>query len=157
VLAAIGVALAVLVTLGLAGRRATSRQAPALPTAMLAGGRTTLRDMEQRTHGRSFVVLFFASWCPPCRREAGSVAAFAQTYGAGRIIGVDESDAAGSARAFVRQSGWTFPVARDSAGEVGNAYEIADLPAVFVINGRGRIETTLVGQQTRQSLTNALG
>jgi thiol-disulfide isomerase/thioredoxin len=160
-------AIAALIVLGLAGRSpSVGPPAPALPRDELAGGPVTLTSLlgarhrsASAVHGRhAALVLFWASWCTSCQREAAAVERFARSAaGRGRIVGIDygESELAG-ARAFVRRYGWSFPTLRDPDGETGEAYGVTGLPTTFAIDPRGRIGATLSGPQTERSLTRAL-
>jgi cytochrome c biogenesis protein CcmG/thiol:disulfide interchange protein DsbE len=151
--------LAVLIVFGLAFDRSASvgRPAPALPREQLAGPPVTLAGLESSAQGRSVLVVFWASWCEPCVREAPAVERFSQSpAGHGRVVGVDWSDGLSSAREFIRRFGWTFPNVRDGEGIVGNAYELIGLPTTFVLDSSGRIRSTLHGPQTERTLDRAL-
>jgi thiol-disulfide isomerase/thioredoxin len=151
-------ALAALVVFGLApGKTVIGRIAPALPRERLAGTPLSLAALLAGAHGRPSVVVFWASWCGPCVREAPALERFSRAGGHGRIVGVDWSDARTGALAFIRRYGWTFPTVRDSEGRVGNAYGMTGLPTIYVLDGRGRIRLTLRGPQTEASLSRALG
>jgi thiol-disulfide isomerase/thioredoxin len=153
----LGAAVAALVVFGLASRPALGRPAPALPREHLAGAPVTLASLLKGADGRPALVVFWASWCDPCAREAPALERFSKSpVGRGRIVGVDWSDGLSGARAFVRRYSWTFPVLRDGEGLVGNAYRLTDLPTTFVIDGHGRIRKQLVGPQTEHSLQAAL-
>jgi thiol-disulfide isomerase/thioredoxin len=107
--------------------------------------------------GRGALVVFWASWCGPCAREAPAVERFSQSpAGRGRIVGVDWSDGLSGARAFVKRYGWTFPNLRDGEGLVGNDYRLPGPPSTFVIDAAGRIRAVLRGPQSEASLTRAL-
>ena len=154
--AVISLALAI----GLSGKKgdAGGRIAPALPRERLAGPPATLATLRSVAHGRPALVVFWASWCEPCRHEAPAVERFALSpAGHGRVVGVDWSDEAQSARRFIGQYGWSFPNLRDGEGTVGYAYGLTGLPTTFVIGDNGRIEQTLRGPQTEQTLARALG
>ena len=117
----------------------------------------TLPGVLASGHGRPTLVVFWASWCEPCIREAPALERFSRSaQGRGRIVAVDWSDARSGATAFVRRYGWTFPTVRDDSGLVGNSYEIAVLPTTFVLDGSGRIRSALRGPQTEASLRQAL-
>jgi cytochrome c biogenesis protein CcmG/thiol:disulfide interchange protein DsbE len=136
---------------------ARGRAAPALPHESLSGGPVTLTSLLAGTHGRPAAVVFWASWCGPCRQEASEIERFASTAGRGRIVGVDWSDPElGEARAFIRHYRWTFPTLRDAEGAVGNSYELRNVPTTFIIDAHGRIRATLIGPQSVHSLTRAL-
>jgi thiol-disulfide isomerase/thioredoxin len=155
---AIAAALAAFAVFGLASSgKARGRSAPSLPTERLAGPPISLSRLLASARGRSAAVVFWASWCGPCEREAPALQRFSQSaIGRGRIVGVDWSDALGGARGFIARYRWTFPNVRDSEGTVGNAYHLRGLPATFVLDASGRIVTMLSGPQDEVSLAHAL-
>jgi thiol-disulfide isomerase/thioredoxin len=139
------------------GSSTKGRSAPQLPRERLAGAPATLTSLVHGAHGRTSLVVFWASWCDPCIQEAPALERFSQSpEGRNRLVGVDWSDARSGASAFVRRFGWNFPVLRDGEGTVGNSYELAVLPTTFVLNPSGRIVRTLRGPQTEASWRQAL-
>jgi thiol-disulfide isomerase/thioredoxin len=156
---AIVAAVALLAVFGLASDRSasTGRRAPELPRERLAGPPATLASLLAGAGGHAVAVVFWASWCGPCIREAPALERFAQSAaGRGRIVGVNWSDALSNARSFVRRFAWTFPNLRDAEGFVGNEYRMTVLPTTFVIDSRARIRTLLRGPQDERSLRSAL-
>jgi cytochrome c biogenesis protein CcmG/thiol:disulfide interchange protein DsbE len=135
----------------------SARAAPALPREHLGGPPATLASLLASSAGRPSLVIFWASWCPPCNKEAPAVERFAESpAGRGRIVGVDWSDALSGARTFIRRYDWTFPTLRDGEGFVGDSYRLTDLPSTFVLDGHGRIRSVLRGPQSVGSLERAL-
>ena len=129
------------------------RAAPPLPGQVLVPPRVQVADLR----GRPAFVHFWASWCEPCRQEAPELARVTQELdGRAAFIGVDVSDGAARARAFIRRHGWAFPNLRDAGGATGDRYRLAGLPTTFVLDGRGRIVTELIGPQTIPRLLSAL-
>jgi cytochrome c biogenesis protein CcmG/thiol:disulfide interchange protein DsbE len=111
-------------------------------------------------NGRPAVVLFFASWCPPCHAELPALAAVYRQQHQPRnplarvaVIGVDGLDPTGDARSFVRSSGVTFPVGDDGNGNVteGLYFFTGDPEAVFISAG-GTIVHIEHGPTTPQQL-----
>ncbi len=152
-------AVVMLVVFGLASNRsgATGRPAPALPREQLAGAPVTLAGLLRSAEGRGALVVFWASWCGPCAREAPSIERFSRSpAGRGRVVGIDWSDVLSGARAFVKRYGWTFPNLRDGEGLIGNDYRLTGLPSTFVIDAAGRIHAVLRGPQSEASLGRAL-
>jgi cytochrome c biogenesis protein CcmG, thiol:disulfide interchange protein DsbE len=144
---------------GLAGEHSASagRRAPALARERLAGPPVTLADLLAGARGHSVLVVFWASWCTPCAREAPALERLAQsTLGRGRIAGVDWSDELSGARTFLGRYSWTFPNVRDSDGTVGNAYRITGLPTSFVIDAHRRIRDVLRGPHSEEDFRRAL-
>jgi thiol-disulfide isomerase/thioredoxin len=129
-----------------------TRPAPQLPSQVLNPPRVDLSSLR----GKPALINFWASWCHPCQQEAPEMERFAQgLHGRAHLVGVDWSDDLGSARDFVREHRWSFPVLRDE-GQVGDEYGISGLPTTFVLDRRGRIVETLRGPQTRADLEAAL-
>jgi cytochrome c biogenesis protein CcmG/thiol:disulfide interchange protein DsbE len=153
-----GLLVAVLLVVGLSGKGAAGgRAAPKLPRELLAGSPVTLASLRTAAAGRPALVVFWASWCGPCQHEAPSVERFARSAaGRGRVVGVDWSDEADSARRFIAKNHWSFSNLRDGEGSVGLAYGLRGLPTTFVIGADGSIEKTLIGPQTEQTLSRAL-
>ncbi len=150
-------ALAVILLLALSGTRAGDRAAPALPRELIAGHAVTLSGLERGAGRHGALVVFWASWCGPCAREAPAIERFATSaQGRGRVVGVDWSDGLAGARAFIRRYRWTFSNLRDGEGLVGNAYHLTGLPSTFVLSGGGRILRVLRGPQDEASLARAL-
>jgi cytochrome c biogenesis protein CcmG/thiol:disulfide interchange protein DsbE len=152
-------ALAALIIFGLASKRSASvgHPAPALPTEHLAGPPASLASLLTAAGGRPALVVFWASWCGPCAREAPAVERVSQsTAGRNRMVGVDWSDALDGAQSFIRQHSWTFSNLRDSEGTVGNDYHLTGLPTTFVLDAHGRIRAELRGPQDEASLEQAL-
>lgn len=148
------VLVAGLVALALAWPRSTTavRPAPALPTRALQGKAVTLASLR----GRPALVNFFASWCPPCVREApGFQRAYARLHGHVGVVAVDWVDGRSSGLSFLERYHWTVPVLEDPHGTAGYAYGIAGLPTTFVLDARGRILKRLSGPQTAASLVAA--
>jgi thiol-disulfide isomerase/thioredoxin len=136
---------------------ATGRKAPELPREHLAGPAVTLSSVLASAHGRATLVVFWASWCGPCMREAPAIERFSRSAeGRGRIVGVDWSDSLSGARAFIKDHAWTFANVRDAEGTVGNDYRMTDLPTTFVLDPAGRIRATLRGPQDASTLAKAM-
>jgi cytochrome c biogenesis protein CcmG, thiol:disulfide interchange protein DsbE len=152
-------AAAALVVFGLASGGSTTlgRRAPELPRERLAGAPVTLADLAAGAAGRPALVVFWASWCEPCAREAPALERLSRSVRTrGRVVGIDWSDSLSGALAFIRRYGCTFSNLRDGDGSVGNAYRLAGLPTSFVLDARGRIRAMLRGAQDEASFARAL-
>jgi cytochrome c biogenesis protein CcmG, thiol:disulfide interchange protein DsbE len=92
--------------------------------------------------GKTVVLNFFASWCPPCKREAPDLESVWRRYRSDGLVvlGVDSGDTSGSARDFLSAHGVTYPVAFDPGQTLAlGAYALPGLPVTYVINRAGRI------------------
>ena len=92
--------------------------------------------------GDPVVLSFWASWCEPCKAEAGTLERLSRHYAIQgvRFVGVDTNDVASDARRFVRAHGLTYTMVLDENGDVAaNKYDVANLPSMFFIDRRGRL------------------
>lgn len=152
-------AIVALIVFGLAPHRSAGGgpPAPALPRERLAGPPATLSSLLGAAGSGPVVVVFWASWCGPCAREAPALERFSRSSaGSGRIVGVDWSDELAGARDFIKRYSWSFPNLRDAEGTVGNDYHLTVLPTSFVLDAHGRIRLVLRGPQDERSLTQAM-
>jgi thiol-disulfide isomerase/thioredoxin len=108
--------------------------------------------------GRPVIINFFASWCPPCRRETPLLARFyADSHGRTAIIGVDSNDQAGAAERFVHAAHVTYPVGVDPfPAATTTSYGVLALPQTFFLNARHRIVKRIFGGVTMKDLTEGV-
>ena len=103
--------------------------------------------------GKTVVLNFWASWCPPCRREMPDFQTLWEERGPSGpddlvILAVNllPEDTIAAAEGFVEEFGLTFPVLLDtSRGEVARRYGVRALPATFFIDREGIVRTTALG------------
>ncbi len=108
--------------------------------------------------GRPLIINFFASWCPPCKRETPLLAKFYAEHG-GRdlIIGIDANDQAAAAEKFVQAAGVTYPVGVDPfPAPVTTSYGVYALPQTFFLNARHRIVKHVIGGVTMTELNQGV-
>jgi thiol-disulfide isomerase/thioredoxin len=110
-------------------------------------------------HGRPVIINFFASWCPPCKRETPVLARFYDDHhGNVIIVGIDINDQAKSAIRFVRAAGVHYLVGFDPepAQTFTAGYGVQALPQTFFLDARHRIVRHLFGPVTMKQLTAGL-
>lgn len=115
----------------------------------------TLVDMEGRTaslsklKGRVVVINFWATWCPPCRREFPSMERLRQKMSGKpvEILAVNEGEDASVIETFLStldiQPG--FPILLDRDGMAMGFWPVRGLPTTFIIDKRGRMAYRAVG------------
>jgi thiol-disulfide isomerase/thioredoxin len=104
--------------------------------------------------GRPLIVNFFASWCPPCKRETPLLAKFYRdAKGSVMVIGVDANDEAGPAEQFLRRAGVSYPIGFDPLpASVTTSYGVYGLPQTFFVNSKHRIVKHVFGALTLNQL-----
>ena len=112
------------------------RTAPSFEGSTLSGQTLTIGELR----GRPTMMVFWASWCGPCRTEAPDVARVAQSYGDRiHVVGVNAGEDPSVAMAASRQMNMSWPVVLDSSGAIRNAYKVSSIPLVLVIDADGRV------------------
>ena len=105
------------------------------------------------------VLIFFASWCTPCKGEMPKVATYVRTHDLGsvRVIGVDANDKLSSGRSFVRRDGVDFPVVFDANGDVtGGVFGFLNLPETVFVDAKGVITGVYYGAIPTSELSDGL-
>jgi peroxiredoxin len=136
--------------------------APDFDLALLDGSTLGLHDL----HGKTVVLNFWASWCAPCKEEMPVLQRLASTSGDDvAIVGVGlRNDEDAAARAFITQTGVTFPTGRDTGppasgprGPIEMAYGVLAAPTTIVIAPDGTIANIALGPQTEEQLRTLIG
>ena len=113
------------------------------------GGKTQSISQWQ---GKVLVVNFWASWCPPCRKEMPALAQVAhQLKGKVDFVGLDTQDQRSAGLAFAKSTHVHYPLAFDTV-QVGSSYGVYGLPTTFFVSPSGQILGKQVGGLTKSRL-----
>jgi thiol-disulfide isomerase/thioredoxin len=99
--------------------------------------------------GQPVFVNFWATWCPPCRKEMPHLQAFHATHQDKiHVIGVNWAEEPQEIRKFLGEFGVTYPNLIDSNGKVFVLYQLTGLPSSFFIDENGVIRGIWLGPMT---------
>lgn len=115
----------------------------------LEGRRVSLSDYR----GRTVVLNVWGSWCPPCRKEAPTLAAAARALHRDGVVflGINTRDASPEqGLAFQRRYRVPYPSLYDPAGRTLLAFRgtltPTAIPSTVVIDPRGRVAASVLGE-----------
>ncbi len=121
------------------------KPAPALKLADLDGQPHDLAALK----GKVVLINFWATWCPPCRREMPSMERLKKTL-AGEpfvVLAVDVGEDADTIETFTSQLDTvpTFPILLDTRSRAMQAWKVAGLPTTYLVDKQGRIVASAIG------------
>ncbi len=115
----------------------------------------TLQDMDEDTYslddyrGKVVLVNFWATWCPPCRREIPSMERLYQMVKneGFMVLAINQWEDPDYVFAYIGQldADPSFPILFDPESKVALAYGVKGLPTTFLIDKEGRIRYRAVG------------
>lgn len=127
----------------------TVLKAPVLAPAFV------LKDMDGKPHalkdyrGKYLLINFWATWCPPCRREMPSLEVLYRKWREKpfMVLAINEWDDPDLVFSYMGQLNVfpTFPILFDRDGEVSQVFGVKGLPTSFLVDPEGRVIMRAVG------------
>jgi thiol-disulfide isomerase/thioredoxin len=103
-------------------------------------------------HGKVVILTFWASWCPPCKRELPILEGAERAVGKDRLVvlAVSYRDAEAALNAIKKSaSTWQINLVTDRSGRVANLYSVSKIPHLFMIGRDGKVVANHVGYGDR--------
>ena len=108
--------------------------------------------------GKIVVLNFWATWCPPCRRELPDLEAFHKAHQDRGVVVLGVSIDAGGTNAvrdFLEGRSITY-LQLMATPEIQSTFGIASIPVTWVIGRDGRVEARYLGALTAEELSRAV-
>jgi peroxiredoxin len=115
----------------------------------------TLEDMDGKIfslkdyRGKVVLLNFWATWCPPCRREMPSIERLHQYFKNKDfvVLAVNQMESGDQVFTFTGDLGvdLTFPILFDKDSSVARAYAVQGLPTTYVIDKKGKVRFRAIG------------
>jgi len=120
----------------------------------LDGHPWTLKDLR----GKVVVVNFWATWCPPCRKEMPDLQAlYEQFKGQGLVILAVSDEDVDKVKPFIADRKITYPVLLDPDRNVNKEFQIEGIPKSFVYDRDGKLVSQSIDMRTRNQFLQMLG
>jgi peroxiredoxin len=122
--------------------------------ADLKGNAWHLRDLR----GKVVLVNFWATWCPPCRKEMPDLQALYEKYKAqGFVVLAISDEEAATVSPFIAERTISYPVLLDPGSKVQQAFAVEGIPESFVYDRKGKLVAQSIDMRTRSQFQQMLG
>jgi len=122
-----------------------ARLSPQFTLHDLKGAEWSLQDLR----GKVVLVNFWATWCPPCRKEMPDMEALYQRFASRGlvILGVSDEEAA-TVQKFLDQQKYTYPILLDPGRKVNTLFSVQGIPKSFLYDRDGKLVTEAIDRRT---------
>jgi thiol-disulfide isomerase/thioredoxin len=121
-------------------RSMVSGVAPNIKGALMDGSITEL----QQYRGKPVLLHFWATWCPFCKLEEGSITGIAKDWPV-LTIAFQSGDKAEIEKHLKKQELESWAVISDPDGRLADLYGVSSVPTSFIIDANGNIRFREVG------------
>lgn len=124
----------------------------------------TLSDLQGKAwhladlRGKVVLVNFWATWCPPCRKEMPDLQALYDKYKEQGFVVLSISDeATANVVPFIKERNISYPVLLDPGRKVNELYQVEGIPKSFVYDREGNLVAQSIDMRTRSQFQEMLG
>jgi len=117
---------------------------------------TNMNDQEVSLsdyRGQKVFLNFWASWCPPCKKEMPDMQKLHEEYGDEVVIlAVNVGESKSTAANFMMENGLKFTVLLDSNKSTAQNYLVRGIPTSYFLDQNGVIQEKVVGAISYQRM-----
>jgi thiol-disulfide isomerase/thioredoxin len=132
----------------------TGKPAPELAVMDIRGEPVSLSALK----GRTVLLDFWTTWCPPCRADAPALEKLNQKYGGKEltIVSISVSEDRELVEKFLKEHPHSYPVVLTTENEMPRPYEIGVFPTYIVIDKDGTVASAVEGDKVFGDLRRLL-
>jgi peroxiredoxin len=123
----------------------------------------TLTDLEGRSwtlsqlRGKVVLVNFWATWCPPCRKEMPDLDALSQHFAEQGLVVLSITDEnIAKVTAWILGQNLNYPILIDTDRKATEAFHIEGIPQSFVFNREGKLVAQSIDMRTQKQFLQML-
>ncbi len=107
--------------------------------------------------GKVVVVNFWATWCPPCRKEMPDLDVLYKKFkGQGLVVLSISDEQEAVVRAFLRTRPVSYPVMLDKGRQVNELYRVEGIPKTYIYGRDGKLAAESIDMRTRAQFLEML-
>lgn len=115
------------------------KKAPAFRLPLMPDGKSSL-SLDEWRQGKPLLLVFWATWCPPCLQEIPVLEAWHKEYRDDfKILAVHVGKPHEPLGEFMVRQGMTYPVVLDQESHAASLYGVSGLPVAVVLDPEGKI------------------
>jgi thiol-disulfide isomerase/thioredoxin len=135
-------------------KQLAGKSAPELTVTDIQGKPVVLSAFK----GKTVLLDFWTTWCPPCRADAPALDKLYRKYGDQdlMIVGISVSEEHAIVEKFLREHPHSFPVILTTENEMPRPYQIGVFPTYIVIDRDGTLTSAAEGDQGFSDLRKLL-
>jgi peroxiredoxin len=120
----------------------------------LQGKSWTLKDL----HGKVVLVNFWATWCPPCRKEMPDLDTLYKRFeDQGLVVLAISDEVAAKVTPFIAEQKISYPILLDPGRKVNDLFVVQGIPKSFVYDRDGKLVAQSIDMRTQRQFLEMLG
>jgi peroxiredoxin len=130
-----------------------SRQHADFTLTDLQGKAWNLRELQ----GKVVLVNFWATWCPPCRKEIPDLETLYNRFkGQGLVILAISDEEMDKVKPFIAERNVTYPVLLDPGRKVNELFQVVGIPKTFIYDRSGKLAAESIDMRTQNQFLQML-
>jgi len=107
--------------------------------------------------GKVVLLNFWATWCPPCRKEMPDMEALYRRFQKKGLVVLAVSDEEReTVVGFLAKQNYTFPVLLDPGRKVNEAFGVEGIPKSFIFDAEGKLVAQAIDMRTQRQFLDLL-